>query len=32
MQMTTTAVLNRKIDSQIITELNTGTVTVGLAI
>ncbi len=29
MQMTTTAVLNRKIDNQIITELNTGTVTVG---
>jgi hypothetical protein len=29
MQMTSMAVLNRKIDSQIITELNTGTVTVG---
>lgn len=29
MQMTTMGVLNRKIDSQIITELNTGTVTVG---
>ncbi len=29
MQMTSTSVLNRKIDSQIITELNTGTVTVG---
>lgn len=29
MQMTTTSVLNRKIDNQIITELNTGTVTVG---
>ena len=31
MQMTTTGVLNRKIDSQITTELNTGTVTVGAA-
>jgi len=29
MQMTTMAVLNRKIDDQIITELNTGTVTIG---
>ena len=29
MQMTTMAVMNRKIDEQIITELNTGTVTVG---
>jgi hypothetical protein len=29
MQMTTMAVINRKIDSQIITELNTGTVTAG---
>jgi len=29
MQMTTMGVLNRKIDDQIITELNTGTVTVG---
>ena len=29
MQMTTMGVLNRKIDSQIITELNTGTVTIG---
>ena len=29
MQMTSMGVLNRKIDSQIITELNTGTVTVG---
>ncbi len=29
MQMTSQAVLNRKIDSQIITELNTGTVTIG---
>ena len=29
MQMTTMAVLNRKIDSLIITELNTGTVTIG---
>lgn len=29
MQMTTVKVLNRKIDQQIITELNTGTVTVG---
>lgn len=29
MQMNTMAVLNRKIDSQIITELNTGTVTIG---
>lgn len=29
MQMTTMAVLNRKMDSQIITELNTGTVTIG---
>ena len=29
MQMTSMAVLNRKIDSQIITELNTGTVTIG---
>lgn len=31
MQRTTVAVLNRKIDDQIITELNTGTVTVGAA-
>lgn len=31
MQMTTMAVINRKIDEQIITELNTGTVTVGSA-
>ncbi len=31
MQMTSLAVLNRKIDQQIITELNTGTVTVGAA-
>ena len=31
MQRTTTAVLNRKIDDQIITELNTGTITVGAA-
>ena len=31
MQDTTMAVLNRKIDNQIITELNTGTVTVGSA-
>lgn len=31
MQMTTMTVINRKIDSQIITELNTGTVTVGAA-
>lgn len=31
MQMTTMAVLNRKIDSQIITELNTGTVAIGAA-
>ncbi len=31
MQMTSMAVLNRKIDSQIITELNTGTVTIGSA-
>lgn len=31
MQMTTMGVINRKIDSQIITELNTGTVTVGAA-
>ena len=31
MQMSTMAVLNRKIDSQIVTELNTGTVTVGAA-
>lgn len=29
MQMTTQAVLNRKTDNQIITELNTGTVTIG---
>lgn len=29
MQMTSMGVLNRKIDSQIITELNTGTVTIG---
>tara|TARA_R110000868_G_scaffold411755_1_gene708900 strand:- start:18725 stop:19672 length:948 start_codon:yes stop_codon:yes gene_type:complete len=29
MQMTSMAVLNRKIDNQIITELNTGTVTIG---
>lgn len=29
MQMTTMGVINRKIDSQIITELNTGTVTIG---
>lgn len=29
MQMTSQAVLNRKIDSQIVTELNTGTVTIG---
>lgn len=29
MQMTTMGVLNRKIDDQIITELNTGTVTIG---
>ena len=29
MQMTSMAVLNRKIDDQIITELNTGTVTIG---
>lgn len=29
MQMTTMAVLNRKIDDQIVTELNTGTVTIG---
>jgi hypothetical protein len=29
MQMTTMAVVNRKIDDQIITELNTGTVTIG---
>lgn len=29
MQMTTMSVINRKIDDQIITELNTGTVTVG---
>ena len=31
MQMTSMGVLNRKIDAQIITELNTGTVTVGAA-
>lgn len=31
MQMTSMGVLNRKIDDQIITELNTGTVTVGAA-
>ena len=31
MQMTTMAVLNRKVDSQIITELNTGTVAIGSA-
>jgi len=31
MQMTTTAVINRKIDDQIVTELNTGTVAVGAA-
>lgn len=31
MQMTTMAVLNRKVDSQIITELNTGTVAIGAA-
>lgn len=31
MQMTTMAVLNRKIDNQIITELNNGTVTLGAA-
>lgn len=31
MQMTSTGTLNRKLDSQIITELNTGTVTVGAA-
>lgn len=31
MQQTTMGVINRKIDSQIITELNTGTVTVGAA-
>lgn len=31
MQMTTMGVINRKIDSQIITELNTGTVAVGAA-
>jgi hypothetical protein len=31
MQMTTMAVMNRKIDDQIITKLNTGTVTVGAA-
>lgn len=31
MQMTTMGVLNRKIDNQIFTELNTGTVTVGAA-
>lgn len=31
MQMTSMAVLNRKIDSQIINELNTGTVTIGSA-
>jgi hypothetical protein len=31
MQETTMAVLNRKIDDQIITELNTGTVTIGAA-
>jgi len=31
MQRTSMAVLNRKIDSQIVTELNTGTVTVGAA-
>lgn len=31
MQMTTMAVINRKIDSQVITELNTGTVTIGAA-
>lgn len=31
MQRTTVAVLNRKIDDQIITQLNTGTVTVGAA-
>ena len=31
MQMTTMAVVNRKIDSQIITELNTGTVAIGAA-
>ena len=31
MQMTTMAVLNRKVDSQIVTELNTGTVAIGSA-
>lgn len=31
MQMSTVGVINRKIDSQILTELNTGTVTVGAA-
>ena len=31
MQMSTMAVINRKIDSQIITELNTGTVAIGAA-
>jgi hypothetical protein len=31
MQMTTMGVMNRKIDEQIVTELNTGTVTVGTA-
>lgn len=31
MQMTTMAVLNRKIDDQIVTELSTGTVTIGTA-
>jgi len=31
MQMTSMAVLNRKIDAQIVTELNTGTVTIGSA-
>lgn len=31
MQMTTMAVINRKIDEQVITELNTGTVTLGTA-
>jgi hypothetical protein len=31
MQMSTLAVMNRKIDDQIITELNTGTITVGAA-
>lgn len=31
MQMTSMGVINRKIDSQIVTELNTGTVTIGAA-